>query len=56
MKIIIEMPEPRKPECELCGMIHKPKEVCEEELEGFYMEPSWKKDPDALMEEINENN
>jgi len=54
MKIVIEMPEPRKPECELCGFIHKPKEVCPEELEGIHLEPSWKKRD--IMEEIDENN
>ena len=44
MKIIIEMPEPRKPECDLCGYIHGPKDVCEEDLEGIYMEPQWAKE------------
>lgn len=43
MKILIEMPEPRRPECEVCGLLHGPKEVCPEELQGIYMEPQWLK-------------
>ena len=42
MKIIIDMPDPRKPDCEFCGQIHKPKEDCPEELFGVELEPTWK--------------
>ena len=53
MKILIEMPEPRKPDCELCGQIHHPHEVCPEELDGVYLEPTWKTKRRELTDENN---
>ncbi len=37
MKIIIEMPEPRSPQCPFCSEEHHPKEVCQ----GLYLEPDY---------------